>query len=495
MIPGLIPWLIFYFEMTYITLNFYIFVIAALIIYYGLPLKIRWVALLCADIAFYALFYKEGWYILLVTILISFLAGFLMDRNIQKNKSNKLILIISIIMVVLPWILIKNSNSIMEELLHREGIQWIVPLGISFYTMQIIAYLSDVYTGKIQAQRNIAKYALFISFFPQLLQGPIPRYEELGHQLFEGHSFDEDKFTRGIYLIIWGFFLKLVIADKAAVVVNTVFDNSHAYSGVYIWVASILYSIELYADFYACTTLARGVAALFGIDLTNNFARPYLAVSVRDFWRRWHISLSTWLRDYIYIPLGGNQKGKVRRYINLLLTFAVSGIWHGAGVKFLCWGLLHGVYQVIGGALIPVKEKLYHYMHFAQDSKLKYAIKRIGTFLLVNIGWIIFRAGDLNTGIQMIIRMFTKLNLWVLTGDAIFNLGLDWKQFVIFWAAVVVLVIVGVKQEQGIDISGHIMKWKLPFRWAFLICVILGIMLFGTYGFGYDAQSFIYGGF
>ncbi len=322
--------------------------------------------------------------------------------------------------------------------------------------MQIIAYLTDVYRGDIAPQKNPAKYALFITFFPQLLQGPIPRYRQLGEQLFCGHLFDERKFTRGVYLIIWGFFLKLVIADKASVVVDTVFDNYPAYSGGYLWFASILYSIQLYADFLACTTLAQGVSFLFGIELAGNFKRPYFAVSVKDFWQRWHISLSRWLRDYVYIPLGGNRKGKGRKYLNLAVTFLASGIWHGVGLTYLLWGGIHGCCQIMGECLDGPKEKIYARLNIRPDGKGKRIIKQTGTFLIVSLAW---------------------------------------KEMLVLLFAVLLLFAVEKKQEEGIRISECIGRQKLPVRWLVCMAGICAVMIFGTYGYGFEAQDFIYGGF
>jgi D-alanyl-lipoteichoic acid acyltransferase DltB (MBOAT superfamily) len=405
------------------------------------------------------------------------------------------VLVLGISSVVLPWFLIKDSNFILESILHKNTVNWIVPMGISFYTLQIVAYMVDVYKGVIAAEKNIAKYMLFVSYFPQIIQGPIPRYSQLGEQLVEGHLFDENKFVKGFCLCIWGFFLKLVIADKAGVIVNMVFDNYPAYSGLYIFMASILYSIQLYADFLACTTLAQGVSKMFGIELIDNFARPYFATSIKDFWRRWHISLSSWLRDYVYIPLGGNRKGKVRKSVNLAITFLFSGLWHGAGFKFLVWGLLHAVYQIVGDATFNIREKLYNKCKIDVHSKVKKTMKQIGTFMLVNLAWIIFRADTLIIALSMIKHMFSDFNPWILFDDRIFTLGLEWKEVLVLLIAICILWWVGKFHERGISVSDKIIGMKLPLRWAVYIVAIIGIIIFGTYGYGFNAQDFIYGGF
>lgn len=389
----------------------------------------------------------------------------------------------------------KNGNFIFVDLLHQSSIPGIVPLGISFYSLQIIGYLVDIYNKKINPQKNFLKYALFISYFPQIIQGPIPRYEQLQTQLIEGHKFKEDVFIRGFCYIIWGFFLKLVIADKAAVIVNAVFNNYPAYSGVYIWVASFLYSIQLYTDFLACTMLAQGVSRLFGIELVDNFKRPYFATSIKEFWKRWHISLSDWLRDYIYIPLGGNQRGRLHKYLNLIITFLISGIWHGVGIKFLVWGAIHAVYQIAGELLSKPKEKIYQLFQVSIDSKWKRRIKQVGMFMLVNWAWIIFRADTLGLGLRLIKHMFCEFNPWVLFNDRLFTLGLGWKEVLVLIFAIILLWQVEKRQEDGIIISEKIMCQCLPLRWLIYILGIVSIIIFGTYGFGFDAQDFIYGGF
>ncbi len=479
--------------MIYISLKYYALVLVALLLYYIFPVKKRWIVLLAGNIAFYAAFYKTGWWIFLGTIIFSFAATIIMDK--LSKGARKAVFVAGILGVTLPWLVLKNSNFVVSELMGRDPIEWIVPLGISFYTLQLIGYMADVYMERISPEKNIAKFTLFVSFFPQLIQGPIPRYGLLQHQLVDGNRFDEEKIVKGFQLVIWGFFLKLVIADKAAIIVNTVFDNYPAYSGAYIWLASVLYSIQLYADFLACTNLARGVSGLFGIELAKNFERPYFALSIKDFWRRWHISLSTWLRDYIYIPLGGNRKGKARKYINLIITFLISGLWHGAGFKFLVWGLIHAFYQIFGELTYDVREELYDICGIKPDSKKKKWIKLSGTFLLVNFAWIIFRANTLRKGIQLIINMVTEFNPWVLLNNRLFTLGLAWKEMVILGIGIYILHKVGDYQEEGRSVGDRIFVQPLLIRWGIYLTAIVGIILFGTYGFGFDAQDFIYGGF
>lgn len=479
--------------MTYISINYYVLVAIIVIVYYLLPIKYRWTALLCGSAVFYVLFYKKGWWLILGTIIASFYIALVIEKRQGTEKKNTLI--IGIIMVTIPWILSRNITELSWGLVKNDPFEIIAPLGISFYTLQIIAYMVDVYYGKIAAQKNLFKYMLFVSFFPQILQGPIPRYNQLQEQLVQGHNFDEKKFTKGICYIIWGFFLKLVIADKAGVFVGNVYSNYPAFAGAYLWVASILYSVQLYTDFLACTTLAQGVSMLFGIELIDNFNHPYFATSVKEFWRRWHISLSTWLKDYIYIPLGGNRNGHFSKQRNLIITFIVSGIWHGAGAQFIFWGLLHAFYQVIGEITNPIREEIYAKLNVSKDSKDKIVFKTIGTFLLVNWAWVIFRADSLIEGFGILKNMFAVFNPWILFNDRIYTLGLDIKDFIVLILGILSLAYAGSKHQQGRSVSEAIIRRKLPVRWFIMILGITIVMVFGTYGYGYSASDFIYGGF
>lgn len=482
--------------MIYISFYFYIFVILMLILYYILPLRTRWLVLFFANIIFYWTIYRIGWQIISLTVILSYVAGLLINKFSYSINAKRIILTIAIILTISPWFTVKQANYYSEIIFHRFPYSPIVPLGISFYTLQIISYLVDIYWGKILPQKNIIKYALFITFFPQIVQGPIPRYETLSIQLFGSHKFQEEGFVKGICLIIWGFFLKLVISDKAAIVVDRIFNYIEQYEGLFFWIAGILYSIQLYTDFLACTTISQGVSRLFGIQLGENFARPYFAVSIKDFWRRWHISFSSWLRDYLYIPLGGNRKGKSRKYINLLLTFLISGFWHGPGMKYIIWGLLHAVYQIIGDITQNVRKKAWDILRLNQFPHIKKIFQQIITFMLVMIAWIIFRANYFRSDALRIFKsMITVFNPWIFFDDSLLELGLSWKEWGVLLVAIYLLLHVSRLHEQGIAIIDKFLKFPLIIRWAIYIFSIISIMTFGTYGFGFNAQDFIYGGF
>lgn len=472
--------------MDFISFNYNIFLCCIVVLYYILPKQIRWYSLLAGSFLFYLISAPDSIAIFFAMIVFSYGASHLISRMQNfSQRSKKYIFIILITVLIAPLFFCKNIFL---------SAGFAAPLGLSFFTLQMIAYVADVYLGKITPQKNFLKYALFISFFPQILQGPIPRYEQLGSQLFAGHEFQEKEFVKALQLLLWGFFLKLMIADKAAVVVDAVFDNYEMYRGCYVIFAGILYSIQLYADFLACVTLAQGAASLFGIRLTDNFNHPYFADSIHEFWRRWHISLSTWLKDYIYIPLGGNRKGTVRKYLNLIITFIVSGMWHGTGFQFIVWGLLHAFYQIFGSLTLHLRESLYQFLGFEPEHFLKKHIRRVFTFLLVTLAWIIFRADSLNAAFIMIESIFTVRNPWIFFDDSIFSLGLSWKEFVILAVSIGILAVSSTLQEK-LCIRDKILNQPLIVRWTVYLTAIAAVYIFGTYGFGFNAQDFIYGGF
>jgi len=263
-----------------------------------------------------------------------------------------------------------------------------------------------LYVTAAGIRKNPAKFTLFMAFFPQILQGPIPRFGQLAPQLYAPHRFRYETFCSGMQLMLWGYIQKMVIADRAAVLVDYVYGNAEQFYGITLLTASLFYSLQIYADFSGCVDIERGTAEMFGIDLAKNFERPYFATSIQDFWRRWHISLSSWLRDYVYIPLGGNRKGLARKYVNILIVFFVSGLWHGVGLHFLFWGLLHGAYQVAGAlwqrirtAFAARRKKPAQVLSPARLC-VRRAWKIFFTFNLVNLAWIFFRVPSLRQGVH-----------------------------------------------------------------------------------------------
>lgn len=486
-------------SMSYISARFYILVAFSVVLYYMLPRKIRWIMLLISSGYFYyAVSNKKQLVICAIAIYVSYLAGIFIKKAREKGKYGiqlKMILGTGILISTFPLIISKCGDFLLGSVMHKPQLSWIIPVGLSFYSMQMIAYLVDIYRGKIEPQRNVLKYTLFISFFPVIIQGPISRYDQLSDQLFEGHAYDSQRVMRGIQLIIWALFLKYLIADKASVVVDTIFDSYGSYAGFYIWTATVLYSIQLYTDFLSCVTISQGVAGLFGINLIDNFCHPYFSTSIKEFWRRWHISLSEWLRDYVYIPLGGNRRGKIRKYMNLAITFAISGLWHGGRWNYVFWGLMHAGYQIAGELLCKPRDYILEKISLPENSRTRRIIEMIVTSFLVMLTWIIFRAESLKSGIRMMKSMFDTFNPWILFDDSLFRLGLNQKEFEVLFMAILFLIVISIIQERGGSVRGWFNRQNIAIRWIIYFCAIWSIWIFGTYGYGFNAADFIYGGF
>ena len=476
--------------MQFLSLTFAVFLVITLTCYYIVPKKMRWGVLLVSSMIFYV------WSVpyLVIYLLLSALTTYVYGRWASNHKRSGKGLLALVIGVNLAVLLVLKFYPLCQARLHLPAFTLILPMGISFYTLQVIAYCVDVSKGKVKAQDNFLRYLLFVSFFPQILQGPIPRYEQLKDQLYEGHSFDYETVKSGLQLILWGMFLKMVIADRAAIFVNEVFPAYYLYEGTVLAVAAVLYSIQLYTDFLGCVCIAMGTAQCFGIKLQTNFERPYRAVSSRNFWRRWHISLSSWLRDYVYIPLGGNRKGKVRKYCNLLLTFLVSGIWHGAGLQYLFWGLMHGGYQILGEILMPLRKKVRTVLNICETSSVYVLWQRICTFVLVTAAWVIFRAQNLRAGLSILKTIVTDVTPWVFFDGTLYKFGIQAKGFFALILCILLLAVVEHFQEKG-NVRDMIASQHILVRWSIYLGAIALVLVLGVYGPGYDAAQFLYGQF
>lgn len=474
--------------MSFTSLLFVVFVACVLLVYYIVPARFQWLVLLLASVIFYLKYdIKAGIFIVLSTILVW--AGALKISKAKSTVVQKVILITVIALNVLILIGLKYATFLRGFLSSHDII---VPLGISFYTLALIGYLIDVYRKKIQPETNFLRVLLFTSYFPHILQGPIARYQNLMQQ-FDGKkkALSYQQLTMALQLIIWGYIKKLVIADRAGIFVDNVYDQYLGVGGTMLFVASLLYTIQIYADFSGCVDIALGVSELFGIKLQNNFSQPYLSISINDFWRRWHITLSSWFRDYLYIPLGGNRKGKVRRWLNVLIVFTVSGLWHGVGLTYIIWGFIHGIYQVIGAGLKPVKEKLYIRMKLI-NSKFLYIVKLVVNFLLINQAWIMFRATSPKMALYIMGKSISRCSLWQLFDQTVYQYGVSQRQMLMLLFFIIIMVFVDILHEKGIRIREMIGRCVLPVRWGIYLAALFSIILFGVYGIGYDAADFIY---
>lgn len=490
--------------MLFNTFHFLIFFPIVLLIYFVLPARVRYIWLLVASYYFYMCWNPAYVVLIMLSTGITYLCGRSVDI-LQEKKHKKAVMAISIIsnLGILIYFkytgfLINTVNSLLDVIHFQRLPQFdiLLPVGISFYTFQALGYTIDVYRGKIKAERNLLKYALFVSFFPQLVAGPIERSGNLLNQIKEEPNrklWNYERVTSGFITMLWGFFLKVVIADRIAVLVDNVFEEYEQYGTVGLSVGAIAFAIQIYCDFAGYSTIAIGAAKALGFELMENFNTPYLARGVVDFWHRWHISLSTWFRDYLYIPLGGSRCNKIRKYINILITFGVSGLWHGAGFSYMVWGLLHGIYQIIEKELQPVVNKINKRFRTRTESFGYKFFQVTVTFLLVDFAWIFFRADSLRQAAHYIERMFVCHDWWTLFDQSLYTMGLNIQEIHILTFGVVLLFLVDVLQyKKRKTIAEFLSRQWIVFRWGVLFMLMFMCVIFGYYGPGFNSAQFIY---
>lgn len=419
--------------------------------------------------------------ILLGITLITFYGAKIISNTPTIHKRHILIALFTTL-AFLPLLIFKYYNFIITSVtqiltdigfrFELPGLNWAIPIGISFFSFQAIGYLLDVYHKRIKAEHNIIDYTLFVSFFPQITSGPISKAEDLIPQLKNLKPFEYAKAASGLKFLLWGMFLKVVVADRLGIFVNAVYENYQFYSGIDCFIASVFYSIQIYGDFAGYSLMALGIAKCLGIDLINNFERPYLATSITSFWKRWHISLTQWLTRQIYIPLGGSRTSKIKTYRNILITFIVSGIWHGANWTFIIWGAFHGIIQIIEKALSIQKE--------THKNKLIAIIRIIITFLLVNFAWIIFRIPSIDETWDIITKIFTSFS-----GDILANTNNSDKLLML--TGILILLIKEITEE---FFNGEKLWSRINFGGRFIIYTILFIMIISIGVL--DSGQFIY---
>ncbi len=495
--------------MLFNSLEFLIFLPIVVVIYYIVPNKVKNLWLLIASYYFYMCWNAKYAILIFISTMITYLSGILFDIVNKADWDDNKILAIKRTILATTIVLnlgilfyykyinfafdtIQKFFSLMHVDVSVPIFDVILPVGISFYTFQALGYSIDVYQGTISAERNFFKYALFVSFFPQLVAGPIERSGNLLNQLSNPRKFNFDDFREGILLILWGFFLKIVLADRIAIYVDTVYSEFTSYPGYYLIIATILFSIQIYCDFNGYSTIAMGAAKILRIDLMSNFNAPYLSTSVAEFWRNWHVSLTAWFRDYLYIPLGGSRKGRIRKYINIIVVFMASGIWHGAHVKFLLWGVINGFYQVLGELLMPIRNKMSSMLQLQTDSLGNRVLKSIVTSLLIDFSWIFFRAEGLWAVGKILKSIFTADNLWILFDGSIYQCGLDEKNCHLMLLCIFLLLIADVCKKKGIVVRNIILRQDFWVRWLIIAFAVWSIMLFGKWGPVFNKASFIY---
>ena len=476
--------------------SFLIFFPVVTLIFFLIPQKFKWIWLLAASYYFYMSWNAYYALLLFTSTLITFLSGIFIERAGSSQKLKRLAVAFSFITNLGILFFFKyygfffeNINRILSAfnlIIDPPLFDVLLPVGISFYTFQALSYTADVYRGQIKASHNLGKYALFVSFFPQLVAGPIERSVDLLPQISEMHRFDYERMKRGLLLMLWGFVLKLVIADRLGLIVNNIYLNIPAAGGTELVLATLCFAVQIYCDFNGYSSIAIGAAEVMGFKLTRNFNLPYFSSSVREFWRRWHITLGAWFREYLYIPLGGNRKGKIRKYLNIMTVFILSGLWHGADLTFAAWGALHGGYQIAEYAISGAAKKQISRI----NPKLKKIIGIIITFILVCFAWIFFRAETLADAAGAVSKIF---NLRSYNGirEALLNAGLPLEELMASAISVAALFIVSLAMRKG-SIRDKLMRKPLPIQWTIYLAGIFAVLIFGIYGSAAGASDFIY---
>lgn len=482
--------------MLFNSFSFLIFLPIVLLLYLITPKRFRWLLLLVASYYFYMSWNATYALLIAFSTLVTYFSGILIYKA-STTKQKRLVVGISFITNLSILFFYKYFNFFSKTIedsfaviglnIDAPILDLLLPVGISFYTFQALSYTMDVYRGEIKPERHIGIYALFVSYFPQLVAGPIERSKHLLPQLRNFSQLKYENLRSGLLLILWGFFKKMAIADRIAILVNTVYDDPGKYTGIETSAAVLLFSFQIFCDFSAYTDIARGVARLMGIDLMKNFDSPYFSKNITEFWRRWHISLSTWFRDYLYIPLGGSRKGKNRTYWNLFFVFLVSGLWHGASMNFVIWGAMHG--------LIIVVEKLYYkrtswFFSIKRDASVGVKLFRgLFTFSLVTFLWIFFRADTFSDSLIVIRNLFNWDMARVFNGE-LYNLGLTSGQV---WLSIFFIVLMLLIEYYNSFVANPIallLRQHIVFRWSVYLILIISILIFGAYGG--EQQQFIY---
>ena len=540
--------------MAFFSWQFIVFLIVSVTVYYMIPGRFQWIVLLISS----------GWYYLVgggpraavfvaVTVVTTWGGACLMVRIpqreekklrsgedagetgklsreqkkalkavVQRKKRRIMVCVLLLNFGILGVVkyggfVTSNLNSMFDHFrlgMRIPGADFLLPLGISFYTFQSMGYLIDVYRGKYSAERNVLKLALFTSYFPSILQGPINRHDELAGQLYAPHKFSGRRFREGILRMLWGFFKKMIIAERAAIIVNEVFGGfeQHRYAGFTIFVAALLYGVQLYADFAGGMDIVFGASELFGIRLRENFRQPYMARSISEFWQRWHISLGGWMRDYVFYPIAlskpfakmqKNLKKKVNPYFGKVfpsflasfLVFILVGIWHGANWKYVIYGIYHATFvstETLFEQPYAAMRRLCRIRENASGWKL---FQMVRTLFIVSIGRYCDVAPDAGTVFRLLRATFSKFNPWIFFDNSLYELGLDEKNFGLLIIMILLLAAVDLVNERGKTLRGVIAAQQLPFRWAVYLAAVSAILVFGMYGPGFDMASFIYAQF
>ena len=491
--------------MLFNSFDFIWFFIIVTSLYFAIPHKFRWLLLLGASCYFYMAFIPVYILVLFTTIIIDYFAGIWIERS--EGKKKKYYLIISIVSTCLVLFIFKYFNFFntnmdrVAKFFHWsysiESLSIILPIGLSFHTFQSLSYVIEVYRGNQKAEKNFGIYSLYVMFYPQLVAGPIERPQNLLHQFYEKHKFEYQRVTDGLKLMAWGMFKKVVIADRLAVYVNEVYGDPHHYSSVPLIMATIFFTYQIYCDFSGYSDIAIGSAQVMGFTLMSNFNRPYYSKSISEFWKRWHISLSTWFKDYVYISMGGNKVSKLRNYYNLFITFLISGLWHGANWTFIFWGALNGFYLIFGSITAKMRSKLNEAIGILKFPFAYRASQVFTTFCLVAFGWIFFRANNIHDAfyiVRSIVSGFKQDMSNVILNTNNMRLQLLYMSKSMWVLLTFISPIVVLEMVQYFQRNKKIRSWVITkpaiTRWALYVILIVSILTLGKYKD--DGQQFIY---
>lgn len=518
------------------------FLLAAFVCYTIVPMRHKWKVLLVFSYIFYFINSKKYIVFLWASTLSIYLAGLMFNKiddgfllakkGLTRENKKEFKNLITWQKRTVCWIVVLFNFGLLvflkyfnflgdsaESILRLFHLNvefpmhhlWL-PLGISFYTMSATSYVIDVYRGKYRASEHLGKVALFLAFFPHIVEGPIGRFDLIGEQLYEGHRFDYKRTSFAFQLILWGLFKKIVLADRANMLVNEVFTNYKSYTGIYVVIAMLLYTLQLYAEFSGCMDIVSGSAELFGVRLSKNFEQPFLSRTVSEFWRRWHMTLGAWFRDYVFYSVSLSKtflnfskriKAKLNPFLGGLAPVAVAmfavwfgtGIWHGASWKYVAYGLYYYLIMLIGMLFEPVFRKVFEKTHIKREGKVFRFFQLIRTFLLVNIGMLLFRADTFGSFLSMFASIFKNFTFTpVLNGD-IFYIGCDIHDFIVLVVGVIILLLVGLYKEKGHAIREELAQTNIVLRWLVYYGLIFAVVILGAYGTGYETVGFIYAQF
>ena len=529
--------------MTYTSFVFIIFLAASCLIYYLVPKKAQWVVLLAASLVFYIISCKELALVMAASALTVYGGALGIQRladsfkqkregldkvqrkelKAQINKKKKALLSVVVVLNIATLALLKYCNFFGSIINWAAGIfkagqvipavSIILPLGISYYTLMAVSYIVDVYRGKIEAERNYFRLLLFVCYFPHIMEGPFDRYDKLNEQFRQPHFLDLELIRSGAVLLMWGLFKKLVIADRAGLIAAGIFDNADSLSGTSVIIAMLAYTLQIYADFSGCIEIVSGASELFGIKIAENFRQPFLSRSINEFWRRWHITLGLWLKEYVFYPVSLSSGFKrvntfVSKHIKsqhlvkllpaayaLLFVWLCNGIWHGAGGKYIFYGLYYYALMMLGELAKPVTDRLISAFKINTDSKLYHFWQGVRTFVIVNFGMLIFRSTTVQESTHLFCRMFSSVNLFELFTDDFTIEHISNKDYLLLALCVVLLAVIGILKEKGTDIRTAIFSKPIVIRWALYLALIFATIIFGMYGGDFGNAAMIYGEF